>query len=67
MYRPAEATIAVLANLLRPGFAKPVGTGPVRPVSGGTGLARYMNSKPYLKFLLISKPAGLTGLPAGFY
>jgi hypothetical protein len=25
------------------GFAKPVGTGPVRPVPGGTGPARYTN------------------------
>jgi hypothetical protein len=26
-----------------PGFAKPVGTGPVRPVPGGTGPTRYTN------------------------
>jgi hypothetical protein len=25
------------------GFTEPVGTGPVRPVPGGTGPARYMN------------------------
>jgi hypothetical protein len=25
------------------GFTEPVGTGPVRPVLGGTGMARYMN------------------------
>jgi hypothetical protein len=28
------------------GFAKPLGTGPVRPVSGGTGPAWYMNRFP---------------------
>jgi hypothetical protein len=53
------------------GFAKPVGTGPVRPVPGGSGPTRYMNRsgshpEPCLKFLTHSEPSGLTSLPARF-
>jgi hypothetical protein len=40
------------------GFAKPVGTGPVRPVPGGTGLARYTNrSGSHSKTVPINSPA----------
>jgi hypothetical protein len=56
----------------RAGFAKPVGTGPVRPIPGGTGPARYMNRsgshpKPCLQIRETGKPAGLTGKPSGFF
>jgi hypothetical protein len=55
-----------------PGFTEPVGIGPLRPVPGGTGPARYTNRsgsnpKPCLKFLSPIEPAGLTGLPVGFF
>jgi hypothetical protein len=54
------------------GFAKMVGTGPVRPVPGGTGPARYMNRsgshpKPCLQIRENGKPAGFTGKPPGFF
>jgi hypothetical protein len=67
MWDPAK-----LYDELKPGFAKPVGTNPVRPVPGGTGPARYMNRSHFhpqtvAKILPISKLVGLIGLPAGFF
>jgi hypothetical protein len=57
---------------MRSGFAKTVGTGPVRPIPSGSGPDRYTNQsgshpKPCLKFLNLNELAGLTGLPAGFF
>jgi hypothetical protein len=54
------------------GFPKPLGTGPVRPVTGGTGPTWYTNRpgshpKPCLSFFNPTEPAGFTGLPSGFF
>jgi hypothetical protein len=41
----------------RPGFAKPVGTGPVRPVPGGTGPARFPPKNRAYKFAIpVNRP-----------
>jgi hypothetical protein len=54
------------------GSEKPVGTGPVRPIPGGTGPVLYMNRsgshpKVCLIFLTLGEPAGSTGLPVSFF
>jgi hypothetical protein len=53
------------------GLTEPVGTGPVRPVPGGTGPTRYLNRtgshpKPNLEIPNLGEPAGFTGKPALF-
>jgi hypothetical protein len=54
------------------GFPEPLGTGPVRPVPGETGPARYMNlsgfqSRTVPIFFYPHRPVGFTGLPAVFF
>jgi hypothetical protein len=61
-----------LSGVRDAGFAKPVGTGSVRPVPGGTGPARYTTgpvptSKPCLIFLTLNERVSLTGLPTVFF
>jgi hypothetical protein len=40
---------------------------PVEPVRPGTRTGPVPTLKPYLIFLTIDEPAGLTGIPAGFF
>jgi hypothetical protein len=51
-------------RLLLAGLTKPLGTGPVRPVPGGTG--PVPTHKSCLYFFNTSESAGFTGLPTGF-